>query len=292
VRPDVLTLVLVVVGPLTCAGLVAAGRRAAVADRVRSLGSRPRWRIPERLRARLADALRDADLAWTPEEAVEYWGIGAVAVAFLAIAVSPVFAVPALLAIACGGPAALLLARSRRERAFAAGLPSVLEQVAAELRGGGTVAAAVDRLAAGDGAVAADLRRVHVRTQLGLPLADALAGWPVDHDAPGVRAAAGALAVATTMGGRAAHAIDGLASSLRHRLDAVAEARSLSAQARLSAVVVGAAPLGYLVFAAMVDPGAVTALVDTGVGRVCLVVGLGLEALAGMWIRRILRSAG
>jgi tight adherence protein B len=133
---------------------------------------------------------------------------------------------------------------------------------------------------------------VHVRTELGVPLADSLTGWPLDHDAPGVRAAAGALAVAATMGGRAADAIDGLASSLRHRLDAVAEARSLSAQARLSAVVVGAAPLGYLAFAAMVDPGAVTALVDTGVGRVCLVVGLALEALAGLWIRRILRSAG
>ena len=70
-----LTLVLVVVGPLTCAWLIAAGRRAAVADRVRSLGPRSRWRVPERLRTRLVDALRDADLAWTPEEAVGYWGI-------------------------------------------------------------------------------------------------------------------------------------------------------------------------------------------------------------------------
>jgi tight adherence protein B len=131
-----------------------------------------------------------------------------------------------------------------------------------------------------------------VRTHLGLPLAEALADWPAGHDVPGVRAAAGALAVATTMGGRAAGAVDGLASSLRHRLDAVAEARSLSAQARMSAVVVGAAPVGYLAFSALVDPGAVTVLVDTGVGRVCLVVGLGLEALAALWIRRVLRSAG
>ena len=142
----------------------------------------------------------------------------------LAAALAPVLAVPAVLAVGAAGPVALVFARSRRERAFVAGLPAALEQVAAELRGGGTVAAAVDRLAAGRGAVSADLRRVHVRTQLGLPLADALAGWPADHDAPGVRAAAGALAVATTMGGRAADAIDGLASSLRHRLDAVAEA--------------------------------------------------------------------
>jgi tight adherence protein B len=244
------------------------------------------------VRVRLVDALRDAELSWTPEEAVEYWAIAAVGALLVAVALSPVFAVPAVLAVVAAGPGALTLARSRRARAFAVGLPPALEQVAAELRGGGTVAAAVDRLAGADGAVASDLRRVHARTQLGLPLAEALAGWPTDHDAPGVRAAAGALAVASTMGGRAADAIDGLAASLRHRLDAVAEARSLSAQARLSAVVVGAAPLGYLAFAAMVDPGAVTALVDTGVGRVCLVVGLGLEGLAALWIRRILRSAG
>jgi tight adherence protein B len=94
------------------------------------------------------------------------------------------------------------------------------------------------------------------------------------------------------MGGKAADAVDGLATSLRHRLDAIAEARALSAQARLSSVVVGAAPAGYLAFSAMVDPKAVTVLVATGVGRVCLVVGLGLEALAGWWIRRILGSAG
>jgi Flp pilus assembly protein TadB len=28
----------------------------------------------------------------------------------------------------------------------------------------------------------------------------------------------------------------------------------------------------------------------TGIGRVCLVVGLGLEALAALWIRRIVAS--
>jgi tight adherence protein B len=105
-----------------------------------------------------------------------------------------------------------------------------------------------------------------------------------------VRAAAGAFAVASSLGGSAADAIDGLASSLRHRLDAVAEARALSSQARLSAMVVGAAPLGYLAFSSLVDPRSVGVLLGTGVGRVCLVVGLSLEGLAALWIRRILRS--
>ena len=48
-----LTLVLVIVGPLTCAWLLAASRRAAVADRARSLGPRSRWRVPERVRGKL-----------------------------------------------------------------------------------------------------------------------------------------------------------------------------------------------------------------------------------------------
>ena len=66
--------------------------------------------------------------------------------------------------------------------------------------------------------------------------------------------------------------------------------RSLSAQARLSAMVVGASPLAYLVFSALVDPGSVGVLVGTGPGRVCLVVGLLLEALAALWMWRILAS--
>jgi tight adherence protein B len=162
--------------------------------------------------------------------------------------------------------------------------------VAAELRGGGNVAGAVERIGRSQSPVARDFARVHARTRLGLGLADALTAWPSERDQPGVSAAAGALSVAVSLGGRAADAIDGLASSLRHRLDAAAEARALSTQARMSAVVVGMAPLGYLVFVALVDTRSVTALTSTGVGRVCLVVGLALEALAALWIRRVVRS--
>lgn len=286
-----LTLLLAVVGPLACAGLVTAGHRAATAGRVRALGPQRRWRVPRRWRDPLERALLEADLALEPESAVEHWAIATVGVIALLAAFAPVMAIPATGAALAAGPVGLRLARSRRDRRFAAALPGALEQVAAELRGGGTVAAAVERLATANGVVALDFRRIHVRTQLGRSLADALADWPPEHDVPGVRAAAGALSVAAALGGRAADAIDGLAASLRHRIEAAAEAHALSAQARLSAVVVGVAPLGYLAFSALVDPRSVTVLVATGVGQVCLVVGLGLEALAALWIRRIVRSA-
>jgi tight adherence protein B len=281
---------LVVAGPVASVLLVKAARRAESGSRVRRLTAPSRWRLPERVCSPLARMLRDADVGTDPETAVGAWLVGALAVAALTSSVVPGMAIPAGLAALAAGPVALRAGRTRRERRFRAALPGALEQVAAELRGGGTVAGAVDRLARSDGPVADDLRRVHVRTRLGLGLSDALEGWPTEHDVLGVRAAAGAFAVATTIGGGAADAIDGLASSLRHRLDASAEARALSAQSRLSAVVVGAAPIGYLAFSSLIDPGSVTALVGTGVGRVCLVLGLALEGLAALWIRRIVRS--
>ena len=70
----------------------------------------------------------------------------------------------------------------------------------------------------------------------------------------------------------------------------MAEARSLSAQARLSALVVGAAPAGYLVLSSLADPRSITDLVATPTGRVCFALGLVLETLAVLWMRRIVRS--
>jgi tight adherence protein B len=277
-------------GPLVCVALVRAARRADSRAHSRLLQPVARWRLPARVRDPLAAALEAADVAVAPEAAVETWALALGVVGAMCAVVAPALLVPAIVAGVVGAPVALHLSRRRLEHRFAAALPGALEQVAAELRGGGSVASALERVAASDSPVAVDLRRVHTRTRLGLSLRDALAAWPIEHDAPGVRAAAGAFAVATSMGGHAADAIDALGSSIRHRLDAAAEAQSLSTQARLSAVVVGAAPLGYLVFASLVDARAVSALVGTGIGRVCLVVGLALEALAALWIRRIVTS--
>jgi tight adherence protein B len=286
----VLTVVVAIVGTVTTIALARSARRAESGARVSRLHTRAPWRVPARVRPALVRALRDADVQFEPEVALQVWTAGVVACALLGSWVAPMLAVPAAVAGAVAGPVALRLGRTRRERRFASALPSTLEQIGHELRGGNTVAGALEQVGRGDGPVADDVRVVLARTRLGLSLRDALAAWARGHAPAGVRAAAGALAVATTMGGHAADALDGLASSLRHRLDAVAEARSLSAQARLSAIVVGAAPLGYLALSALVDPASVTTLVGTGVGRVCLVVGLVLEGLAALWIRRIVRS--
>jgi tight adherence protein B len=169
-------------------------------------------------------------------------------------------------------------------------LPGALEQIAAALRGGASITEALGALADGRGPLAGDLRRLRARATLGSGLGEALAVWPDERAIPSVRAVAGALAVAATVGGPAAGALDGLAESLRQRQGAAAEARALSAQARLSAIVVGAAPAAYLAFSALVDSDSMRVLLATGAGRTCLVIGLALEVLAIVWMRRIVRT--
>jgi tight adherence protein B len=287
----VLSAVLVVAGPLAVAALVAAARRAAATERTRALGRGRRWRLPARLRPRVERALADADVALEPEAAVELWAGVTAAAGLVVAALSPGLVPPAVLVTVVGAPAGLWVLRTRAMRRYASALPLALEQIAAHLRGGGTVAHGVAAVAGGDGPLSGDLRRVQARADLGVGLADALVAWPAERDVGDVRAVAGALAVAETLGGRSAHALDGLAASLRDRIGAAAEARSLSAQARLSAIVVGASPVAYLVFSALVDPQSVGLLVGTGPGRACLVLGLLLEAVAALWMRRILASA-
>jgi tight adherence protein B len=286
-----LSATLAVAGPIAVAALVAGARRAATTERARALGHRRRWRLPERVRSVVHRALADADLSLEPEPAVELWAGATGAAGLVAAAMSPGLVLPAVVVTIAGGPAFVWVLRTRAHGRYAAALPLALEQIAAHLRGGGTLGHGVAALAGGDGPLAGDMRRVQARADLGVGLAEALAAWPVERDVGDVRAVAGALAVAETLGGRSAHALDGLAASLRDRIGAAAEARSLSAQARMSAVVVGAAPLAYLVFSALVDPGSVGLLVGTAAGRVCLVAGLLLEAAGALWMRRILASA-
>jgi len=284
------TTVLAGAGLVVALGLGRAAWRAPARERARRARAQEPRRLPARLRDPLARALTEAQCPVGPEDAVSGVCIAVLGVTFpvvvLASALAPVVFVTAVAA----GPIFLVNARARVRRRYLVDLPGLVELLAARLRSGHTVVTALGDAAGGADPVFSDLRGLLARHDHGEPFTDALEWWARRRPLPPLRAVAGALAVASVTGGAAAEALDGLARSLRDQLGAQAEALAQSAQARLSAVVVGAAPLGYLAFAALVDPGSVGLLLTTGVGRVCLVVGLALDAVAVVWMRRIVRS--
>jgi len=281
---------LLVAGAFVAVRLAVAASRARARERLRALAPQRGWRVPERFRPRVERALHDATVDTTPESAVELW-LGVVMVAaMLSFAFSAALAPLVTVGGLVGGPLWLRSAGNRRTRALDAALPNALDVVTGELRAGGTLRTAIDVLAARDDVVGADLRRAQARLELGASLDGALTAWVAERSTPTVRAVAGALAVAGGVGGGSAPALDGLARSLRDQHGAAAEARALSAQARLSAVVVGAAPIAFLAFEAATDPASTATLATTPVGQACLVAGLGLEVLAAIWMRHVVRS--
>ena len=265
--------------------------RGPARSRARACRARSAWTLPAGPRGRLERALQDADVGLTPEDAVVMAATATIVVTLLAGAVNPAVAPLACVGALVAGPVGLVVARGRAQRAFLLGLPGFVEFVAAQLRSGHTVPSALVAAADRPGPLGNDARRMHHRLTLGASLSDALGRWVGERRSEPAAAVAGALAVAVETGGGASTALDGLARSLRDALGAQAEAAALSAQARLSAIVVGVAPIAYLVFAAATDPHAAATLVSTPAGRVCLVLGLGLDALGALWMRRITRSA-
>jgi tight adherence protein B len=284
--------VAIVAGAVLSGVLARQAGRAEATERARALGHRRRTLLPSAVDARLAAALLTADVSIDTGAAVQIWLLAALAGGCLAVGIEPLFAPAAIAGVLIGGPVGLFAARHRGARRRTAELPVALEQVASELRTGGTVAGAIAALGRTEGPLAAEFLRIDRRCALGATLDGALGAWAVERSDPAVSSAAGALAVAAATGGRAADALDGLASSLRDRSEIAAEGRALSAQARMSAVVVGSLPVAYLAASAIFDPGQVRILTHTTFGLLCLVVGLTLEGLAGIWIRALLQQDG
>jgi tight adherence protein B len=80
-----------------------------------------------------------------------------------------------------------------------------------------------------------------------------------------------------------------VAETLRGRLAVAAEVRALSSQARLSGLVIALAPLVFSGLAAATDARTAEFLFRTPLGLGCLVLGIGLDAVAAAWMVRLCR---
>jgi tight adherence protein B len=241
--------------------------------------------------ARVAAALTEADLPVPPAVAWTAW-LGALAVGpvLAAGAAGPGLAGVVLLALAAG-PYALV--RSRRGRAgtrVEQALPGALEAVARSLRSGASLRQAIAEAgaAAGTGRVlAVELTRAAAEAAQGASLVAALEGVGRRRPLPGVRLGVAALCLGAETGGAQARAVDGVAATVRERIAVAAELQALSSQARISALVIGLAPVGFGAFAAATDPRTSQFLLHTTGGLILLVAGLGLDAMGWLWMQRL-----
>ncbi|HEX2048047.1 MAG TPA: type II secretion system F family protein [Acidimicrobiales bacterium] len=276
-------------------------RRAPVVGRLPGDTERPQ--TPARTRplpeppAGVAAVLAQADVPVPAAVAWTVWlGVLAAGPLVAAVAGGPGLAAVALLGLVVG-PA--LVVRTRRGRADARleqALPVALESVARSLRSGASLRQAVEEAGASTGGgggkvLAAELARAAAEAAQGASLVAALEGVAARRPLPGVRLGVAALCLGAETGGAQARAVDGVAATVRERLAVAAELRALSSQARISALVIGLAPIGFGAFAAATDPRTSEFVFHTPAGLALLVTGLVLDGVGWLWMQRLARVA-
>lgn len=203
----------------------------------------------------------------------------------LGVLATVIFA-PAPFGVAVVGGLAVFAAR-RSARPAVDGESVFLRAVAAELRAGATLRAAM--IVAADRAPELELASWVRHAVAGRPLSELV--QPLEERLPiSGRATAAAIDLLATSGGAAGDVFTRLAAQTDVAIALQRERRTSSAQARLSAAVVAAAPLPVLAW--LMVRGTFADLLASGGGIAVLSVGLGLE-LAGVgvtvWILRRVR---
>lgn len=198
-------------------------------------------------------------------------------------------AVAAPLAIA--GPAlagsAVSSRRRRYRHALERSLPEVAAAVADSLAAGRSLRASLPAAAASvDGPAAVELARLGVELDLGAPTLDALAGWQRRMRSPRVDAFVAALLSQRRAGGDLSGLLRRFADGAAERDRAADDARSATAQARFTGLLVVAMPSGGALFAELIQPGFLAKVLSAPVSAFLLVTAAALQVAGFVAIRR------
>lgn len=135
------------------------------------------------------------------------------------------------------------------------------------------------------------LARLAADLDVGVPIGEALDRWRRSEDSSDVDLVVGALELHRRSGGDLPAVLDQVVATIRARVGVAREVRSLTAQARLSAWILGLLPVGFFAFLWVTARRDIEGAVHTPAGIACLVLGLALEGGAVLWIRSLLRVA-
>jgi tight adherence protein B len=205
---------------------------------------------------------------------------------------------PALaLPLAVAGPAAAVWAIARRRRRYRAAieraLPEVALAVADSLAAGRSLRASLPAAASSlEGPAASELLRLGAELDLGASTADAVAAWRRRMRSARIDAFAAALLSQRLAGGDLAGLLRRFAAGADERNRAVEDARSATAQARFTGLLVVAMPSGGAVFAELIEPGFFATLLASPVAAAMLVMAAALQLGGFVAIRRLSRVEG
>ncbi len=176
----------------------------------------------------------------------------------------------------------------RRRTEFEAQLPDVLSMIAGSLRGGWGIQQAIDLVVQEAMPPASvEFKRVQTETRLGLPLERSLMEIAERMDSDDFRAVASAIAIQRDVGGNLAEVLDVVSATVRERAALRRQVHALTAEGRLSAIILIVLPIVEAVALSVLSPGYLEPLYTTFAGGILAVTGLVLMVAGSFWLARV-----
>jgi tight adherence protein B len=161
---------------------------------------------------------------------------------------------------------------NRKRRAFADQLPDNLEVLAAALRAGHSLVAAISAVVeSAPEPSTSEFRRIVAEEQLGVPLEDAVKTVVVRMENGDLDQVSLVARLQRETGANAAEVIDRVIETVRSRADLRRLVRTLTTQGRLSRWVLTGLPIGLALFLPLISHGYLDPLLHRGAGQVLLV---------------------
>ncbi|MGE0818741.1 MAG: type II secretion system F family protein [Candidatus Nanopelagicales bacterium] len=184
----------------------------------------------------------------------------------------------------------LAIKDERRKARFAAQLPDTLQLLSGSLAAGYSLPQAIDTVVReSDGPMAAELNRAIVEARLGVPIEDALDTVARRMNSVDFAWVVMAVRIQREVGGNLAEVLANVAATMRERERLRRQVEVLSAEGRLSAVILVLLPLLFIVYLVIARPEYLGVLYTTPLGILMIIVGIMLLIGGSFWLRKVVK---
>jgi len=168
-------------------------------------------------------------------------------------------------------------------------MPAMLEAVISSLKSGMSIVLALKEYSsAADGACAREMQAVIKKTELGMPLKDALASAADAVPLPENLIFTDALITSIETGGSLSEVLSGVLGTIRAREEINREVAALTSQGVMSGIITGAMPVILVAAVSFLDPEFMKPLFETREGNIILAAAVLMEITGAILIKKII----
>lgn len=176
----------------------------------------------------------------------------------------------------------------RRRKAFTNQLGDMLTMVANALRAGFSFLQAFELIAREmDDPVRSEVNKVVREIGIGISLEKALENMSKRMSSSEFNLVVTAVLIQRQVGGNMAQILDNISNTITERIRMKREVMALTAQGRASGVVLAALPFGAAALLSAINPGYLDPLIESGTGRMAILVAIIMEILGWLSIEKI-----